>query len=107
MVGCHSHSGSSRCKTGVTSLRPAHTGGGSGDEDTGPSSYRRSYSVNLDVDVYDGASPLTQLAERQFALVRDLTGYSVYAPGQEPINSVLYRNIGDEVSIYIYIDRYR
>ena len=67
-------------KQGVASLRPAHTGGA--NEDTGPSSYRRSYSVNLDVDVYDGASPLTQLAERQFALVRNLTGYAVYAPGQ-------------------------
>ena len=44
----------------------------------------------------DAASPLTQLAERQFALVRNLTGYAVYAPGQEPINSVLYRNAGDE-----------
>mmetsp|Transcript_6015 Transcript_6015/g.8864 ORF Transcript_6015/g.8864 Transcript_6015/m.8864 type:complete len:492 (+) Transcript_6015:59-1534(+) len=68
----------------------AHESGG------GPSSYRRSYSTNIDVDYESPTDPITRFANRMFAFVRDITGYSLYGPGQEPINAVLYKDAGDE-----------
>lgn len=62
----------------------------------GQSQYRRSYSSNIDVDYDDTLSPLTSFSNRQFAFTRDLTGYNVSGPGQEPINAVLYKDTGDE-----------
>eukprot|EP00957_Ditylum_brightwellii_P144937 11039549-Ditylum_brightwellii.AAC.1 len=51
----------------------AHESGG------GPSSYRRSYSTNIDVDYKSTIDPIT-----------------LYGPGQEPIKAVLYKDAGDE-----------
>ena len=61
-----------------------------------PSSYRRSYSSSIYVDHEDRANIITHFAERMFPFVRRVTGYEVYSPGQEPINAVLYKNVGDE-----------
>jgi prolyl 4-hydroxylase len=69
---------------------------GRAHEDEGPSSYRRSYSSNIDVDYENRTNMITRFAERMFAFVRGVTGYEVYGPGQEPINAVLYKNAGDE-----------
>merc|ERR1712151_1472592 len=65
-------------------------------EGSGQTSYRRSYSSNIEVNHEDFGSTLTLFSERQFALVRNFTGYDVHGPGQEPINAVLYKNAGDE-----------
>ena len=43
------------------------------------------------VDYDDGNSPLTGFALRQFSFVRNVTGFSLEEPGQEPINAVLYK----------------
>jgi prolyl 4-hydroxylase len=61
-----------------------------------PSSYRRSYLSSIYVDHEDRTNMITRFAERMFAFVRRLTGYKVYGPGQEPINAVLYSDMGDE-----------
>ena len=37
-----------------------------------------------------------RFSERMFAFVRNITGYDVRGPGQEPINAVLYKDKGDE-----------
>jgi hypothetical protein len=34
--------------------------------------------------------------ERMFAFVHRVTEYEEYSPGQEPINAVLYKNVGNE-----------
>ena len=60
------------------------------------STYRKSYSSNVNVDYEDRASPVTRFAERTFSFVRDMTGLDVRGPGQEPINAVLYKRAGDE-----------
>ena len=61
-----------------------------------PSSYRRLYSSSIYVDHEDRANIITHFAERMFPFVRRVTGYKVYSPGKEPINAVLYKNVGDE-----------
>eukprot|EP00930_Biecheleria_cincta_P045745 TRINITY_DN31526_c0_g1_i2.p1 TRINITY_DN31526_c0_g1~~TRINITY_DN31526_c0_g1_i2.p1 ORF type:complete len:441 (-),score=42.81 TRINITY_DN31526_c0_g1_i2:177-1499(-) len=58
--------------------------------------YRRSWSSNIDVDLYDLNSSVTQMTVRLFAVARRLTGYPVHPPGQEPLNAVIYRDLGDE-----------
>eukprot|EP00957_Ditylum_brightwellii_P118929 9070677-Ditylum_brightwellii.AAC.1 len=62
----------------------------------GPSSYRHSYSTNTDVDYENPTYHITRFANRMFAFVWDITGYSLYGPGQDPINAVLYKDAGDE-----------
>uniref|UniRef100_A0A7S1ZNJ8 Fe2OG dioxygenase domain-containing protein n=2 Tax=Trieres chinensis TaxID=1514140 RepID=A0A7S1ZNJ8_TRICV len=62
----------------------------------GATEYRRSYSSNIQVDYEDRSDPITRFSERMFAFVRDVGGYDVHGPGQEPINAVLYRRPGDE-----------
>jgi len=70
---------------------------GAAHEAGGPSSYRKSYSSNINIDYDNRTSVLTRISEKQYALVRDLTGYDVHGNlGQEPLNAVLYKNIGDE-----------
>ena len=61
-----------------------------------PSLYRRSYLSSIYVDHEERANIITHFAERMFPFVRRVTGYEVYSPGQEPINAVLYKNVGDE-----------
>jgi hypothetical protein len=71
--------------------------GGANERGAGaPSSYRRSYSSSIYVDHEDRANMITHFAERMFPFVRRMTGYEVYSPGQESINAVLYKNVGDE-----------
>mmetsp|Transcript_66783 Transcript_66783/g.206787 ORF Transcript_66783/g.206787 Transcript_66783/m.206787 type:complete len:324 (-) Transcript_66783:7-978(-) len=60
------------------------------------SSYRRSYSKNINPPLRESDHALTRFVGRMFSVTRNLTGYSVYPPGQEPVNAVLYKNIGDE-----------
>lgn len=70
---------------------------GAAHEQGGPSSYRRSFSSNIHVDYDNRTAHMTRIAEKHFDLVRHFTGYSVHGNhGQEPINAVLYKNIGDE-----------
>ena len=69
-------------------MGPAHVGGAGS---AGASSYRRSFSSNMNPDLDDPSDLLTQLAQRQFSFVRHITGYGVTAPGQEPVNAVLYK----------------
>ncbi|CAE8617355.1 unnamed protein product [Polarella glacialis] len=66
----------------------------------GQSQYRRSYSANIDPDLKDTNSELTRMVARMFAVTRNLTGYSVWPPGQEPVNAVLYKNPGDEYRVH-------
>jgi len=60
------------------------------------SSYRRSYSKNIYPPLEDSESEIMRIVARMFSATRSLTGYSVYPPGQEPLNAVLYRELGDE-----------
>mmetsp|Transcript_94574 Transcript_94574/g.282439 ORF Transcript_94574/g.282439 Transcript_94574/m.282439 type:complete len:417 (+) Transcript_94574:43-1293(+) len=61
-----------------------------------PSSYRRSYSKNIYPPLGDSDHKLMRLVARMFSTTRNLTGYNVYPPGQEPVNAVLYKDLGDE-----------
>jgi hypothetical protein len=71
--------------------------GGANERGAGaPLLYRRSYSSSIYMDHEDRANMITHFAKRMFAFVRHVTGYKVYSPGQEPINAVLYKNVGDE-----------
>jgi hypothetical protein len=75
-------------------MAPAYEGNGNGQ--SAPSTYRPSYSSNIYVDFEDRTDMMTRFAERTFAFVRRMTGYEVYGPGHEPINAILYKNVGDE-----------
>ena len=63
----------------------------------GVSSWRRSYSVNMEPDYDDEADVVTGLARRQFAFAREVSGYSDVEEnaGQEPVNAVYYKEPGD------------
>lgn len=60
------------------------------------STYRHSYATNVTANLSDPADSVTSIVSRMFAVTRRLTGLSVYPPGQESLNAVLYRDIGDE-----------
>lgn len=68
----------------------AYTSGG------GFSQERRSYSSNIYPPLSDPEHELTRLTGQMFSVTRSLTGYEVYPPGQEPVNAVLYKHLGDE-----------
>lgn len=73
-----------------SSMGRAYTSGGK------HSQYRRSYSKNINPPLREADSELMRLVGRMFSVTRNLTGYKVYPPGQEPVNAVLYREVGDE-----------
>lgn len=62
----------------------------------GFSQERRSYSSNIYPPLNDPQDGITRLTALMFAVTRNLTGYVVYPQGQEPVNAVLYKIIGDE-----------
>lgn len=62
----------------------------------GISRKRQSYQFSIKPNLLDSADMVTSLISRMFALTRNLTGFAVYPPGQEPLNVVLYRDVGDE-----------
>jgi len=62
----------------------------------GHSTYRRSWSLNIQPDLRNNSSPITQLVVRLFAVARQLLNASLHPAGQEPLNAVLYRSAGDE-----------
>jgi len=64
------------------------------------SPYRRSYSSNIYPPLKDPEHNFTRLVGRMFSITRNLTGYSVYPPGQEPVNAVLYKHEGDEYRVH-------
>lgn len=74
----------------VHTMERSYTSGGQQDP------YRRSWSNNIDVDLYNISSSMTQMTVRLFAVARNLTGYPVHPPGQEPLNAVIYKDLGDE-----------
>jgi len=57
---------------------------------------RMSYSSSIYPPLNDPEHHLTRFTALMFTVVRNLTGYKVYPPGQEPLNAVLYKNRGDE-----------
>jgi hypothetical protein len=77
-------------------MRHAIEGGANKRGAGAPSLYCRSYSFSIHVDHEDRTNIITHFTKRMFAFVRCVTGYKVYSPGQEPINAVLYKNVGDE-----------
>ncbi len=69
-------------------------GGQSGQK----SSYRQSYSVNMYPDYDDEANPVTRVVRRKFAFAREVAEYEelIEGEGQEPLNSVYYKDWDDQ-----------
>ena len=70
---------------GMDGLTMAHVSGG------GHSRNRRTLAKNLNPDLSDQESILTQLAERFFEVTREATGFDLDSEGQEPVNFLYYR----------------
>jgi len=68
--------------------------------DGGPSHDRRSYSSRIEPPLWDPGHPITRVVAEMFAITRNLSGYAVYPRGQEPVNAVLYRHVGDEYRLH-------
>ena len=62
------------------------------------SSYRSSYSVNMYPDWDDESNVITRMVRRKFAFAREVAEYEalVEGEGQEPLNSVYYKNFDDQ-----------
>ena len=62
------------------------------------SSYRQSFSVNMYPDWDDEANIVTRMVRRKFAFARDVAEYDelIEGEGQEPLNSVYYKNYDDQ-----------
>ena len=70
----------------------------SGQDDGAVSSYRSSYSMNMVPDFDDETNVVTKIVRRKFAFARDVAEYTelVEGAGQEPLNSVYYKEDGDQ-----------
>jgi hypothetical protein len=64
--------------------------------------YLKSYSFNIYVDYKDRTKIMMHFAEQTFAFVHQMTGYEVYGPGHEPLNAMLYKNVGEENQPHCY-----
>ena len=64
----------------------------------GVSSARQSFSTNMYPDWADESNVITRIARRKFAFAREVGGYEslIEGPGQEPVNSVFYKNFDDQ-----------
>jgi len=62
------------------------------------SSYRQSFSVNMYADWDDETNTITRMVRRKFAFAREVAEYEelVEGEGQEPLNSVYYKNLDDQ-----------
>jgi len=62
------------------------------------SNYRQSYSVNMYPDYDDEANVVTRVVRRKFAFAREVADYEelVEGEGQEPLNSVFYKDWDDQ-----------
>jgi hypothetical protein len=67
-----------------------------GDGQSKPSTYRKLYLSNIYVHYEDRTDRMTHFAKRTFAFDRCMTGYKVYSWGHEPINAVLYEDVGNK-----------
>ena len=69
-----------------------------GGKNGGVSSHRQSYSVNMFPDYDDESNVVTRLVRRKFAFAREVASYSelVEGEGQEPLNSVYYKDWDDQ-----------
>jgi len=65
-------------------------------EDEGQTSLRRAYSSNIHTDWRNSTAVVTRVMRRTLAAVRNLTGFVLMGGGQEPLNAVLYTDVGDE-----------
>lgn len=70
-------------------------GGGSAGQ---ASSYRQSFSVNMYPDWDDESDVVTRMVRRKFAFAREVAEYDqlIEGEGQEPLNSVYYKNYDDQ-----------
>jgi len=62
------------------------------------SNYRQSYSVNMWPDYDDESDVVTRMVRRKFAFAREVAEYAelIEGAGQEPLNSVYYKEDGDQ-----------
>lgn len=62
------------------------------------SSHRQSYSVNMHPDYDDESNVVTRVVRRKFAFAREVAEYTdlVEGEGQEPLNSVYYKDWDDQ-----------
>ena len=69
-------------------------GGSSGQQ----SAYRQSYSVNMYPDYDDESNIVTRVVRRKFAFAREVAEYEelIEGEGQEPLNSVYYKDWDDQ-----------
>ena len=69
-------------------------GGKSGQQ----SRHRQSYSVNMNPDYEDETNVVTRVVRRKFAFAREVAEYEelVEGEGQEPLNSVYYKDWDDQ-----------
>jgi len=76
----------------IPHMTPSVVGGG------GTSPDRRSYSVNMFPDYDDEADVVTRVVRRKFSFARQVAEYAelVENEGQEPLNSVYYKDDGDQ-----------
>jgi len=71
--------------------------GGAGNSG-GLSSHRQSYSVNMYPDYDDEKNVVTRVVRRKFAFAREVAEYEelIEGEGQEPLNSVYYKDWDDQ-----------
>jgi hypothetical protein len=62
------------------------------------SNYRQSYSVNMYPDYDDELNVITRMVRRKFAFAREVADYEqlIEGEGQEPLNSVYYKDWDDQ-----------
>ena len=80
----------------IPHMAPSVVYGGQGGGST--SSHRQSFSVNMYPDYDDEANVITRMVRRKFAFAREVAEYEelVEGEGQEPLNSVYYKNWDDQ-----------